>query len=391
VPEQVVLLVTNILLGLVLNLALLFVARDYPETLRKSQRVWAGAGLWMVFAWLLLGLRAMGASPVSVIAANFALGFGLVEYARALRMFCGASAKIKWSFFFGIVFALVTALLYQLEINRDLRAAVINLLAIGILGYVVLQAKRSISFSPSASKLMMFAVTAFAAILVLRVGYLTANMSLTGIFSAAQSAVDRIVTPQSAPQQLMNAALTACFALLTFSFSIMCKERLTAELHRMVRFDSLTGALNRAPWRAEFNAHFEQGRQFSILLFDIDHFKSVNDQHGHSAGDAVLQSISACARALFGERVGRLGGEEFAVIVRVEAEMQALQAAERFRRAVSHLRIVHGSEILIATISLGVADARHYDSPKDLLKAADDAMYAAKRRGRNISVAATSM
>lgn len=385
------LLVTNILLGLVLNLALLFVARDYPVTLRKSQRVWAGAGLWMVLAWLLLGMRAMGYNPISVVAANFALGFGLIEYARALQMFCAIKAGIKRSFYFGIAFALITALLYRLDTNRDLRAAVINTLAICVLIYVMLQARRSLTFSPSAAKLMMCAIASFAAILALRVAFLIANMSQTGVLSAGVSAVGQVATPQSVPLQLMNAALTACFALLTFSFSIMCKERLTAELHRMVRFDSLTGTLNRAPWRAEFNAQFEQGQDFSILLFDIDHFKSVNDQHGHSAGDAVLQSITACARALFGERVGRLGGEEFAVIVRAENEAQALESGERFRRAVSHLQIVHGSDTLNATISLGVADACHYQSPKDLLKAADDAMYAAKRLGRNLSVAATAM
>ena len=379
--DQSVLLVTNILLGLVLNLALLFVAREYPATLRKSQRVWAGAGLCMVLAWLLLGLRAMGANAFSVIAANAVLGFGLAEYARALQQFSGRAAERSRSVASLLIFAVVTALLYYFEVNRDLRAAVINVMTIAMLSYVFVEARRTLEFSPVATKLTMIAVAAFALILLLRSSYLVANIA----------AVSTLMHRHIVAQQLISAGLTACFALLTFAFSIMCKERLTNELHRLVRYDSLTGALNRAPWRTEFNRHFERGRQFSILLFDIDHFKSVNDAYGHSAGDAVLQSIAACARGIFGERVGRLGGEEFAVIVPLMSEARALELSERFRSAVASLKIIHGSETLNTTISLGVADANSFENTKDLLKAADDAMYAAKRQGRNVSVAASSL
>ena len=379
--DQAVLLVTNILLGLVLNLALLFVAREYPATLRKSQRVWAGAGLCMVLAWLLLGLRAMGANALSVIAANAVLGFGLAEYARALQQFSGRHAELSRSIASSLIFAVITALLYYFDVNRDLRAAVINVMAIAMLCYVFIEACRTLEFSPLATKLTMTAVAAFAFILLLRSSYLVANIA----------AVSTLVQQHTVAQQLISAGLTACFALLTFAFSIMCKERLTNELHRLFRYDSLTGALNRAPWRTEFNRQFERKRQFSILLFDIDHFKSVNDAYGHSAGDAVLQSIIACARVLFGERVGRLGGEEFAVIVPLMSEAQALELGERFRNAVSDLKIVYGSETLTTTISLGAAEATGFASTKDLLKAADDAMYAAKRQGRNISVAASSL
>lgn len=381
VSDQAVLLVTNILLGLVLNLALLFVAREYPATLRKSQRVWAGAGLCMVLAWLLLGMRSMGANVGSVIAANAVLGFGLAEYSRALRQFSGRQSRLSVSIVSAVLFAVITAMVYYFEINRDLRAAVINLLVIAMLSYMFVEARRTLEFSPIATKLTMSAIVAFALILLVRTGYLLANMT--------QMPIEQM--QQTVAQQLISAGLTACFALLTFTFSIMCKERLTNELHRLVRYDSLTGTLNRLPWRTEFNTQFERGRQFSILLFDIDHFKSVNDAHGHSAGDAVLQSIAACAKVSFGEQVGRLGGEEFAVIVPTLCEARALELSERFRSAVSDLKIVHGSETLNTTISLGVADATCFANTKDLLKAADDAMYAAKRQGRNISVAASSL
>lgn len=171
--DQAVLLVTNILLGLVLNLALLFVAREYPATLRKSQRVWAGAGLCMVLAWLLLGLRAMGANASSVVAANAVLGFGLAEYARALQQFSGRNAQLQRSLVSSLIFAVITALLYYFVVNRDLRAAVINVLAIAMLGYVFFEARRTLEFSPMATKLTMTAVAAFGFILLLRSSYLS--------------------------------------------------------------------------------------------------------------------------------------------------------------------------------------------------------------------------
>ena len=216
--DQVVLLVTNILLGLVLNLALLFVAREYPDTLRKSQRVWAGAGLCMVLAWLLLGLRAMGANALSVIAANAVLGFGLAEYARALQQFSGRKAELMYSFAASLMFAVITTMVYYFDVNRDLRAAVINMLVIAMLSYVFVEARRTLKFAPIATKLTMTAVAAFALILMLRSSYLVANMT----------ALPLEVMQHTVAQQLISAGLTACFALLTFTFSIMCKERLTA-------------------------------------------------------------------------------------------------------------------------------------------------------------------
>jgi diguanylate cyclase (GGDEF)-like protein len=230
------------------------------------------------------------------------------------------------------------------------------------------------------SRLMLSVLAALSVIQIIRVLYIALTMP-----SPAGSVL------QSVPQQLLTAASTAGFALLAFAFSITCNERLNTELARRVRYDSLTGTLNRAPWRAEFDTQFERQETFSVLLFDIDHFKAVNDQYGHDAGDAVLLAIAACARALFGEHVGRLGGEEFAVMMPDTSEAQGHALAERFRRAVSHLIIVHAKDTIKATISIGIAEVSRFSSAKSALKAADDAMYAAKRAGRNISLAASTL
>jgi diguanylate cyclase (GGDEF)-like protein len=377
VNDQSVLLITNILLGLILNLALLAIARSYPESLKRSQKIWATAGLWVVLTWVLLGLRAFGFEALSVIGANTCLGMGLAEYGRGLQKFRGERPHIWRSIAIAAAFAAVTVLFYAWHPGRDLRAIFINIMAALVLFWCASQAHQGAAHAPLASLMVFWVIVMLALTQVLRAGYILLHMPMP--------------PGQAFVLQLITAGSTACFAMLAFAFSILCNERLNSELQRRVRYDSLTGCLNRAPWRAEFDGNFEGGRQLSALLFDIDHFKAFNDQHGHSAGDAVLQSITACARALFGESVGRLGGEEFGVFLAGKDEAEAFACAERFRRAIAHLAIVHQHASLKATVSIGVAQAQHFSTAKDLLKAADDAMYAAKRAGRNVSVLASTL
>jgi diguanylate cyclase (GGDEF)-like protein len=380
VSGHYLMLVTNILLGLILNLALHSVALAYPEPLRKSQQIWAGAGLWIVFTWVLLGLRPILFEPIALIGANMALGYGLAEHSRALQVFSGQTPPALRSLFCALVFGAVTALFYSIFPNPDLRGIAINALAAAALGSAFYFTQGVRIFAPVSSRLMFSVLAALSVIQIIRMLYIAVSMP-----SPAGSVL------QSVPQQLLTAASTAGFALLAFAFSIMCNERLNTELARRVRYDSLTGTLNRAPWRTEFDVQYERRERLSVLLFDIDHFKAVNDQYGHDAGDAVLQAISACARVLFGENVGRLGGEEFAVMMPGTSETQAQALAERFRRAVSHMIIVHAQDTIKATISIGVAEVSRFSSAKSALKAADDAMYAAKRAGRNICLTASAL
>ncbi len=150
--------------------------------------------------------------------------------------------------------------------------------------------------------------------------------------------------------------------------------------------DSLTGIMNR--YRIEHlvqmalaNAsRYQQG--FSIVLFDIDHFKQVNDKHGHDEGDRILQELvdllQACLRE--GDQLGRWGGEEFLVLLPATPLTGALVFAERMRESVAARDFgLHQA----VTISLGVAEWQQGDTLKSLLVRADQAMYQAKRSGRN--------
>ncbi len=129
-------------------------------------------------------------------------------------------------------------------------------------------------------------------------------------------------------------------------------------------------------------------RPLSVILLDLDHFKRINDTHGHPAGDEVLrqvaQLIKRCVRQE--DTSCRLGGEEFGVMVRVESKEGTRAVAERIRRRIADTPVSFGDQQITVTVSAGVATAsapHPYESPAALLAAADRALYRAKEQGRN--------
>ncbi len=160
-------------------------------------------------------------------------------------------------------------------------------------------------------------------------------------------------------------------------------------LYEAAQFDSLTGAYTRGfavavMQRALLKAS-EEGKPLAVLMVDLDHFKRINDAHGHALGDLVLKqtthAIQSTLRA--DDIVGRFGGEEFVVLLSGADLKQAMGAAERCRAAVETMEIP-GAPYLSVTASVGVAAfPEHGDELDGLLKASDRAMYAAKANGRN--------
>ncbi|MTV39515.1 GGDEF domain-containing protein [Duganella radicis] len=169
------------------------------------------------------------------------------------------------------------------------------------------------------------------------------------------------------------------------------RKRLIEELRQRADTDYLTGILNRRAFTKAGNqrlrgAH-DRNESLSVLLFDIDHFKSVNDSHGHEAGDQVLIRVAAVVRDQLrdGEILARHGGEEFVVMPSHCTQEQACLLAERLRKAIASepLTLADG-HILRVTASFGVASASGPQAAlDDLLHAADLALYRAKRHGRN--------
>ncbi len=164
------------------------------------------------------------------------------------------------------------------------------------------------------------------------------------------------------------------------------------ELVRLATVDLLTDLPNRRAFflrAASLIRHADDERsELALVLFDIDHFKTINDRFGHDAGDAVLRGMGEIV-GRSGLRGARIGGEEFGVLIADVGFDDAVQRAEMLRSAVQAASFSTVSNELSVTISLGIARYRHGESLGSLMKRADVALYAAKSAGRNRLLAAS--
>jgi diguanylate cyclase (GGDEF)-like protein len=154
--------------------------------------------------------------------------------------------------------------------------------------------------------------------------------------------------------------------------------------------DELTGLKNRRAFFEQAGRALEQARRFchpvSLIMMDIDHFKMINDNHGHAAGDRVLQAVADLFQKSVRQIdiVARMGGEEFALVLPETALEDAAYLAERLRARIEDLAVTDGGEGIGITASFGVANSPDGNKNIDLLLTdADGALYAAKRSGRN--------
>lgn len=170
------------------------------------------------------------------------------------------------------------------------------------------------------------------------------------------------------------------------------RMHLIAELANLAQTDPLTHLLNRRAFENHARALFEDVRsprqQVALVMFDIDHFKRINDTYGHTVGDDALRMIAGLCREHWQESdiVARIGGEEFAVLVRVEDAAHVLDLAQRLRKQIAQTRVPTGTVTRCSvTASFGIAVSADQDEPgvTALLKRADRMLYAAKLSGRN--------
>lgn len=222
-------------------------------------------------------------------------------------------------------------------------------------------------------------------------------MAYTCTWVVALEALIRHDGPEHRHLLYVEPPLLACYAVLYALLPLLlgalvlnlANARLHFRLRRHANTDGLTGLLTRRAlleradaWRAGVVA---RGRRAAVLLLDVDHFKPINDTHGHGRGDDVLRAVSGrlgqTLRA--GTPLARWGGEEFLVLLDVSGQAEAGAAAERLRAAVGDTPFAFGESRLAVTASIGVAEWSAGTDLVQAIAAADAALYSAKREGRD--------
>lgn len=359
-----------------LGLLSIYFGQRQPGT--RAMGHW-GVGLLMVAAGF-GGIAMRGIAPdiISITVANtLNMGSNLFFY-RALRIAngrpvydpVGLSALVAGALLIYIFSAIVPSLPVRIATVSSIMAFLFARNAIELAGPAPDEVKGSKRF-------MAFVFWGLAAILATRFLFALANRD----------------TDLMAP----NFAQCAFFIMImllattaTFGMFWMVIQGLNLELTRQAARDSLTGMLNRRSFMLEFERELARVRRgggvLSIAMFDLDHFKELNDAHGHPAGDEVLRGIAASLQATIRQPdiLGRYGGEEFALLMPdTDAEM-AMRVCERIRTAVQLGGVEWSGRRLSITISGGVAAfALHGTTSESLIAAADAALYSAKRAGRN--------
>ena len=351
----------------------------YPAALRRPLRAWALALALQSMGWGLFGLRGAIDDLLSIPVANLLLVAAFVVTLRALRGFAGRAESHPTDalavVFVGAV-ALVFLYVYPL---LWLRVALISAVFAALFAACCRAVLQAGSSPRPRSQRVLAGLYAFLVVLM--------------VARAARAVSDP--TPGLDPLEpgLFQAGLFAVGALApalaTFGFMLMVNERLSAELTRRAALDPLTGAYNRRTLAELADRGIAQARRdgtgYGVLLLDVDHFKRINDTLGHAAGDDALQRLVCVLRdgMRAQDTLGRMGGEEFIVLLPGVSAAQARSAAERLRVEVEQARPVLAGTPWPMTVSIGVATWAGDADFESLLRRADAAMYEAKREGRN--------
>lgn len=360
--------------------------RELPDTLRTPALSWLNGTLLVSGGALTYVLQALLPLPVMVVLANGGIILGFTSYWRSLRQFYNDPPipLILLPTMLGVL-----ALFWYSAIapHTGVRIVIVSVVWTVILGgslhTLLAQAHRDNSHSRRVLLLIFALIIAFTWV---RTIYLVFTVGIAPDYAIVSDSWMNLLTPM----------LVAILPVVgTTVFVLMCSERLRRQWERAASTDFLTGLANRRSL-SSIGVHLltEQAPKsghLAVAVIDIDNFKPVNDAHGHEVGDVALRHVARILQdnVRNNELAARLGGEEFVVLLDNVDAAQARHAGERLRRAVEARPFRAGRLKLPLTISVGIALHDGNDTNFDaLLQRADQAMYRAKREGRNRVVVA---
>ena len=351
---------------------------EYEHRKSLSLSTWTVARQCQAAAWMLLYLRGSGVVPDPI---SIPLGYGLL--------------------FTGVAFE--AGALWEAAGRSEWRRPTLWLLVLAIGLFVACYAIDETGLRPVASALILggFYLSAACA---LALGWRDASMlrrflaiatSLLALLVAARGVMVLTMPAgwgwisNSFLQLWSSSALYLLMLLNGFGYLLLTREQAQRELERLEIVDALTDVPNRrgffaalAPWLALAR---RPGVPTSLVLFDLDAFKRINDSYGHLAGDTVLRAVvDVCKQQLRdSDQLGRMAGAEFAILLPRTGLPEAALVAERMRAAIAATPLKGERAVIVMTASFGVTTIRADDSVVRLFKRADDALRAAKAAGRN--------
>lgn len=345
----------------------------------RGEALWAWAAGMLAYAAsnVLFGLRPTMSIGLGVLSSNAFHSLAMSLMLLAVRRFQGHRER-NWMVFLPIL--LVPSLLLHLDdyAMRVAIAAAILCLQIGLVLSALVDRRHPI---PGRGRYIMFA--AFCA--------LAASLLVRAVAIGVGWLDVRTLEEANFWQALIFLVAMCAVISLALGFVYMTMERAERRSFELAMKDMLTGLSNRRAISEELQAAVARaqrsGQLLGVLMLDIDHFKKVNDDYGHQAGDVVLRSVALtlASRLRAQDQIGRFGGEEFLVVLPDTGVDGAATLAEALRAAVEATPAQWGAQRIGVTISIGVRAGMVTggDTPDGLVAAADAALYRAKQGGRN--------
>lgn len=374
---------TALLLGAFLTTligVLLFLVRRHLATsLQPALRWWIAATLLQPVGFLLIGLRGQISEWWSTVFSNGVIALAFSCFAVSLRVFNGSPQRRER---FVVLIAITLGLAYYFGLAHPdiaLRIGTVSIVFAILLGSSARAIYRRGQAISTINHVTGGLFALGTVLMAYRAGvYLFQPPPATSIFVAT-------------PLQVLTYGMGGLLPVVsTVGFLLMCTERSQMELSQAARLDYLTGICNRRAIddlaSRAIAAARRHGMPLAMMIVDVDHFKRINDELGHEAGDqALVETVKRIREGLRTEDlVGRLGGEEFIAVMPNTDGPSALAAAERVRSAFGQSPMAIAGASMPVTVSVGVALLQAEDRQfSTLLRRADRAMYAAKAAGRN--------
>lgn len=360
------------LLALVCVVIMFALRRSFPRSI-GGLATWAWATVATMACGVLFGLRGTIPDLLSIVFANVVLVGAALGMIVAMRRFGGLPQLPRWPIAIGLA-ALAASMAWFTygQAFYPARLVIVTVVLTLLFGHLALLAWRvgKGSFAAGVTALASATTALFAA---LRFGSTLLAMD------TPQTLFDK-----SMFQMLYLAAFNVTVLISTIGFMLMANERLRETLEYLASHDALSGAFSRRAFlemaEAELARSLRNNRPVALLMFDLDHFKAVNDRYGHLVGDRVIAEFARCTQKILRREdvLGRYGGEEFVALLPETRLDEARNVAERICQG------LRGSDDLPPyTVSIGVALAYPGMPLNSLLMAADQALYQAKANGRN--------